>query len=299
MVKVADDKACSGRQRNCAATTSLTAPQIMNHQALTDSEFEQFRELLFKLSGINLSPSKKHLVIGRLSSRLRYYDLVSFKDYFELATKPGNETEKRRLLDLMTTNETYFFREPAHFEFLRKEILPTHPAGYPFRLWSAASSSGEEAYSIAMVLADSLNRSSSWSILGTDINTEVLQQAKQAKYPIDTSGHIPESYLKQYCLKGVDQEAGSLLIARPLRSRVDFKRFNLNSSAWTGLELFDVIFLRNVMIYFDTDTKQALVNKIVRQLKPGGYFIIGHSETIHDCSDRFERIKPSIYRLRD
>lgn len=292
-----EDKTWSGSPSNGVAAKAFLAPNMLNQKELTNEEFKQFSELFFELSGIKLSLSKKHLVTGRLSCRLRHYGLVNFTDYFKLATRAGNETEKQRLLDLLTTNETYFFREPIHFEFLRKEILPNYPREYPFRLWSAASSSGEEAYSIAMVLADFLSSRSSWSIIGTDINAEVLYRAQQAKYPIEIKEHIPECYLKKYCLKGFAQETGKLLIDSSLRSHVHFKKFNLNNSTWSGLEQFDVIFIRNVMIYFDANTKQGLVNKIINQLKPGGYLFTGLSETIHDCSDRFERIKPSIYRF--
>jgi chemotaxis protein methyltransferase CheR len=297
MTQVTEDKAWAGTQSNGVATTDFLAPKILDNKVLTEKEFKQFRELFFDLSGITLTANKKHLVTGRLSCRLRHYGLANFNDYFTLATRAGNETEKQRLLDLLTTNETYFFREPMHFEFLRTEILPNYPREYPLRLWSAASSSGEEAYSIAMVLADFLSCSSTWSILGTDINAEVLHRAQQAKYSIEIKEYIPERYLNKYCLKGFGQEAGKLLIDRSLRSHVDFKKFNLNNSTWSGLEQFDVIFIRNVMIYFDVKTKQELVNKTVRQLKPGGYLITGLSETIRDCSDRFERIKPSIYRF--
>ena len=292
-----EDKAWSCSLSDGEEKTAVWDPNVLNQKMITNKEFKQFSELFFDLSGIKLTVRKKHLVTGRLSCRLRHYGLANFNDYFKLATRAGNEAEKQCLLDLLTTNETYFFREPIHFEFLRKEILPNYPREYPLRLWSAASSSGEEAYSIAMVLADFMGLRSSWSILGTDINAEVLHRAKQAKYPIEIKDNIPKCYLNKYCLKGFAQEAGKLLIDSSLRSHVHFKKFNLNNSRWSGLEQFDVIFIRNVMIYFDASTKQELVNKIINQLKPGGYLITGLSETIRDSSDCFERIQPSIYRF--
>jgi chemotaxis protein methyltransferase CheR len=274
-------------------------PPAHMQQMLTDAEFEQFSELLAQMSGILLPPGKKQLVMNRLSCRLRHFGLARFHDYFLLATRKGNEAEKRKLIDLLTTNETYFFREPAHFEFLRSVILPAYPAAYPFRLWSAAASSGEEAYSSAMLLAEHFNRRSAWTVSGTDINEGILERARSAKYPIEACKHIPERYLKPYCLKGIAQEQGNLLIKSDIRSHVHFDSFNLNSPTWGSVGLFDVILLRNVMIYFAAQTRDALINRIIGQLKPGGYLFVGHAESVNDPSGRLERIRPSIFRLRD
>lgn len=280
-------------------TEPLLQTNLGMSKDLTDDEFKLFSQLFFDLSGIRLRENKKHLLIGRLSGRLRHYGLTSFKDYFELVTADGNEIEKQCLLDLLTTNETSFFREPIHFELLKNHILSKYPQNYPLKVWSAAASSGEEAYSVAMVLTDVLGCSGPWSIVGTDINLQVLQRARQAKYPITAASLIPQSYLKKYCLKGFDREAGNLLIAGALRSKVNFIHFNLNNENWHDLALFDVIFLRNIMIYFDIDTKRTMVKKMARQLKLGGYLIIGLSETIHDYEHHFEKVGPSFIALSD
>ncbi|MHB8950421.1 MAG: CheR family methyltransferase [Rhodoferax sp.] len=263
-------------------------------QVLSDTEFTHFQRFIFDAAGITLSSAKKALVAGRLSKRLTHHRLESFGDYFRLLSAPQHGAEVQIAVDLLTTNETYFFRESKHFDFLRQQALAARSRPQMFRVWSAASSSGEEAYSIAMVLADCLE-TTPWEVMGSDISTRVLAGAQRAHYSMERGRHIPQNYLQRFCLKGRDEHAGSLLVNRQLRSRVHFRQVNLNA-ALPELGPFDIIFLRNVMIYFNEETKRQVVARVVAQIKPGGYFCIGHSESLNDISQAVKPVAPSIYQ---
>ena len=261
--------------------------------SITDQEFARFQRFIFEMAGITLSASKQALVSGRLAKRLAFHQLESFSEYFHLLSSGHHNDEVQKAVDLLTTNETYFFRETKHFDFLRQQALAARGRSQPLRVWSAASSSGEEAYSIAMVLADCLG-DAAWEVLGTDISTHVLKGATRALYSMERARHIPPAYLRRFCLKGHDEYEGSLLINRHLRSRVHFRHLNLNT-ALPQLGQFDIIFLRNVMIYFNDDTNRQVVARVLSALKPGGYFCVGHSESLNDISDAVHPVAPSIY----
>lgn len=263
---------------------------------ISDTEFGQFQRFIYEAAGISLSTAKKALVCGRLSKRLTAHQLSSYGDYFQLLVSGKAPDEVQTAVDLLTTNETYFFREPKHFELLRELATAAsarRPAS-PFRVWSAASSTGEEGYSIAMVLADCLG-ASAWEVLGTDISSRVLQRARGGHYPLERTRLIPPAYLKRFCLRGQGEHEGTLLIERELRARLSFSHVNLNTEL-PRLGQFDVIFLRNVMIYFNGDTKRQVVARVLSMLKPGGHFCIGHSESLNDISTAVQQIAPSIYR---
>jgi len=261
---------------------------------ITDTEFGHFQRFIFEAAGITLSSAKKALVSGRLSKRLQARRLSTFSDYFELLKSGDDAEEVQTAVDLLTTNETYFFREAKHFELLHGVAKSTATSGQPFRIWSAASSTGEEAYSMAMVLADALP-GQPWEVVGSDISTRVLQRARNGHYPLERTRHIPPAYLKRFCLKGIDDQSGTLLVDRSIRQRVAFTQVNLNEGL-PNMGLFDMIFLRNVMIYFNGDTKRQVVGRVVATLKRGGHFCIGHSETLNDISDTLVQVAPSIYR---
>ncbi|HTP97477.1 MAG TPA: CheR family methyltransferase [Burkholderiales bacterium] len=261
---------------------------------ITDAEFARFQQLIFRTAGISLSPAKKALVCGRLGKRLQQRGFASYAEYFRCITGAGEANELQLAVDLLTTNETYFFREPKHFELLRRLALAAREARRPLRVWSAASSSGEEAYSSAMVLADCLG-DAPWEVLGSDISTRVLERARVAQYPLERARLLPAEYLKRFCLKGTGRQQGTLLVSRELRKRVQFRQVNLNAPL-PGLGEFDLIFLRNVMIYFNNDTKREVVGRMLPALKPGGCFVIGHSENLNGITDLLESVAPSVYR---
>jgi len=261
---------------------------------ITDTEFSRFQRFIFDAAGITLSSGKKALVCGRLAKRLQANKLSSYTEYFALLSSGKSASEVQMAVDLLTTNETYFFREPKHFELLRTLALGAASRPQPFRVWSAASSTGEECYSIAMVLADCLGQAA-WEVVGTDISTRVLERARAGHYPFERTKHIPPAYLKRFCLKGHGEQEGTLLIERQLRNRVNFAQVNLNTEL-PQLGSFDLIFLRNVMIYFNGDTKRSVVERVLAQLKPGGHFFIGHSESLNEISTAVHQVAPSIYR---
>jgi chemotaxis protein methyltransferase CheR len=241
-----------------------------------------------------MTNAKKALVAGRLGKRLVVHDMDSFGHYFRLLSSGQCADEVQIAVDLLTTNETYFFREIKHFEFLRKQVLKERSRPQPYRIWSAASSSGEEAYSMAMVLADCM-QTTPWEILGTDISTRVIAGARRALYVMDRGRHIPQDYLRRFCRKGTGQYEGQLLVDRSLRSQVSFQHANLNT-ALPEIGKFDMVFLRNVMIYFNNQTKREVVARVIATIKPGGYFCVGHSESLFDITQAVTMVAPSIYR---
>ncbi|UZD97776.1 protein-glutamate O-methyltransferase CheR [Pseudomonas corrugata] len=264
----------------------------MNNLVLSDKEFQQYRGMIFEVAGISLSDAKKALVSGRLASRVRQRDLSSYGDYFRLLIR--DRAERQVAVDLLTTNETYFFREPKHFAFLRERILPELVNCATLRVWSGACSTGEEPYSIAMTLAQALGNRA-WELLASDLSTRVLDKARAGLYRMVDAEDIPRPLLVRYCLKGVGENAGTLLIDPALRKRMRFEHINLNA-VLPALGEFEVIFLRNVMIYFDLETKRQVVQRMLPLLRPGGYFIVSHSESLNGVCDQLQVVAPSIYR---
>ncbi len=265
----------------------------MDHNNLTDLEFEQFRKFIYDKAGISLSSAKKPLVWGRLNKRLLIHSCTSFHEYFKLIHSEQHADELQLAIDLLTTNETFFFREQEHFEYLGREILAKEHFPH-FSLWSAACSTGEEPYSLAMTLSEYLGVSG-WNMLASDISTRVLEKARTGLYPIERSQTIPNNYLKKYCLKGQHEYDGSFLIEKKLRDRIRFCQINLNTHL-PNVGHYNVIFLRNVMIYFDFKTKQQVLERVCRALKPGGFLFVSHSESLAGLTDSLKMIRPSIYR---
>jgi chemotaxis protein methyltransferase CheR len=275
---------------------SRSAASPITGVSLSEREFTLFQEMIFRVAGITMSPAKKALVAGRLAKRVKHYGLTSFERYFRFITAAENKAELQIAVDLLTTNETYFFRERKHFDFLRNVLAERKSDIKPFRVWSAASSSGEEAYSIAMLLDDCLG-SSPWEVVASDISTRVLEKARSGIYSMARTDDIPQTYLKRYCLKGDGQNEGLLMVAPDLRSRVSFLQVNLNANL-PNIGEFDVIFLRNVMIYFSQDTKREVVERLYPRLRQGGYFMIGHSESLNGINNSLSVMQPSIYCRR-
>lgn len=269
----------------------------MHHLTLSDQEFIQFQTMIYDIAGISMSPAKKPLVSGRLAKRVKQCGLSSYGEYFRILMQKDKRDELQVAIDLLTTNETYFFREPKHFDFMRQQLSAMRRSGRPFRVWSAASSSGEEPYTIAMVLADVLG-GDAWEVVGSDISSRVLEKARGGHYPMTRIEGIPKNYLSRFCLKGTGPQEGTFLIDRSLRSRVSFLQVNLNETL-PKLGEFDIIFLRNVMIYFDMDTKRKVVERMLPLLRPGGYFVVSHSESLNGITDALKIVTPSVYLKPD
>jgi chemotaxis protein methyltransferase CheR len=278
-----------------AALAKLASPAPALRQAqISERDFQAIRAWIRRAAGISLSEQKKALVVGRLASRLRHYGLDSYGRYFELLQDGSRPEELQIAIDLLTTNETHFFREPKHFDFLREKILPQIPPGRLFRVWSAASSSGEEPYSIAMTLAEAINEAP-WEVVASDLSSRVLARARTGHYAMARAKTIPRHLLSKYCLKGIGAQEGTFLIDSQLRSRVQFMQLNLVDTL-PQLREFDVIFLRNVLIYFDAPTKREVILRMVPYLARGGYIIVGHSESLNGVSETLKSVQPSIYR---
>lgn len=256
--------------------------------------FQRIREAFRRASGIDLPENKRQLVAGRLFSHLKELGLADYDTYITLLLRPERSAERQRMVDLLTTNETYFFREPEHFRYLAEQLLPML-ARRPIRAWCAAASSGEEPYSLAMVLQDRLG-DGGWSLLASDLSTRVLERASQGLYPLQRLDLLPPEYLKRFCLRGTGEYHGHLLIRRELRERVRFCQHNLLDSA-ADLGMFDVIFLRNVLIYFNGATRSQVIERVLRQLRPGGWLIVGHSESLQGVNSALQLVRPSVYRL--
>jgi chemotaxis protein methyltransferase CheR len=266
----------------------------MQPTTLSDAEFAEVRDFAMRIAGISLNSSKKSLVVGRWGRRLEHHGFTSFRQYLDYLRNDRSGGEVQICLDLLTTNETHFFREPEHFRFLGEEILPKFAAGNRLRIWSAACSSGEEPYSIAMLLAAQLPHAN-WDLLATDISSRVLEAAAGGLYDASRARQIPPDYLRRFCLKGTGPQAGKILLDRELMQRVQFHRVNLNEPL-PALGEFDVILVRNVMIYFDTPTKSRIIERILRQLRPGGHLLIGHCDTLQGVPHGLINIQASVYR---
>jgi len=260
---------------------------------LNDNEFITIQKVIFQEVGIDLSSSKKLLVQSRLLKRLLFYKFDSYLDYIRLVQI--NAQERIEMINLITTNETYFFREMDHFEFLKKVIIPSHPFKKKFRFWSAAASVGAEAYSVAMILSEAMAKDD-WEVVGTDINTAVIKKARIGLYPEKWVDKIPMELRKKYCLKGRGRHKGQFLIDRGLVENMDFRVGNLMKHNFE-VGKFDVIFLRNVLIYFNDDTKQMVVDNVLKNLNVGGYFFISLTENLNMLKlPNLESVSTSIYK---
>ena len=265
---------------------------------ITDTEYSQFQAFIYKQVGIRFSGDKKTLLISRLGKRLRALELSSYQDYLDYVCGTGGQEELTNLLDLISTNKTDFFREPVHFDFLRETILPTLCDSRVVRIWSSASSSGEEPYTIAMTLHDAVPNPMQWDfkILASDISTRVLSKAAAGIYDEERVAGLDPQLVRRHFLKGKGEKANQFKVKPHVADIVRFRRINLMDETFPIRTPLDVVFCRNVMIYFDRDTQSRLVTKFHQYLKPGGYLFIGHSESLQWVEHPFTYVAPTIYR---
>jgi chemotaxis protein methyltransferase CheR len=265
--------------------------------AFSDQEFRTISEIMYAAAGLSYNDSKKSLIHSRLAPRIQKLGLDGFADYIGILENESEAAEFQMAVDLLTTNETYFFREPKHYDLLEEEFN-RHSNKGPLSIWSAAASFGDEAYSTAMLLSDmqiSGKIGPDWSILATDISHRVLLSAKEAVYPEDRLRAVPAERLRRYCLRGEGPAQGQVQIQDKLRSRVQFGQLNL-CKPFSGLGPFDVVFLRNVLIYFDAPTKIDVVDRVLTTLKPGGLFFLGTAEGRVPCSTPIKPVIPGAFR---
>ena len=268
---------------------------------MREAEYEFIRNLVYEHSRINLGSEKRELVAARLGKRLRATQLASVGEYCALLRDdPGDELG--HLIDAISTNHTYFFRETPHFEFLRDRLLPEVLAqtraerGQAFRAWSAACSSGEEPYSFAIALAEALGSDWPWRIEGTDISQRILARARAAIYPEDVVRRLPAANVRDYFQRGVGPQDGNYRVKPALTANVGFNHLNLLEGNPPFTEPFHLIACRNVMIYFDRQTQEELVNRLARWLRPGGYLFVGHSESLGAIRHPLKAVCPAVYR---
>jgi len=290
------------------AAAAIRQHEMTDRSTLSPGLFSKFQKLIYQEAGIWLATHKHALLTGRLARRLRLLGLSKMQEYYQLVTQPDQQHERAVMIDCITTNETHFFREPRHFEFLEKEVFPKWEqdaaAGERptrLRVWSAGCSSGEEPYSLAMLLLKHFPEAKGWEleVLGTDISTRVLEKARAATYPIEKSKDIPAEYLRAYMLKGKGDHKGVMKVSPELHRVVRFARVNLHADSYPIIGSFDLIFCRNVLIYFDQESKTKVIGGILRHISQSGLLFVGHSEHLGPIAPNLKTVAPTIHALAD
>jgi chemotaxis protein methyltransferase CheR len=264
---------------------------------LTGREFEQIRQLAYQTFGLDLKDGKEHLVSARLGKLIRQLGLGSFREYLEYVQDEGTGSALTSMVDALTTNYTSFNREPAHFEFLRSQVIPQLRNHDRISIWSAACSTGEEPYTLAFCLLEELGpaAASRMHVLATDISTRALEVCRAGIYPAERFQVFPLDWHRKYLLRGSGKWKGSYRVKNQVARLIEFQQRNLMDN-FTGIGPFPVIFCRNVMIYFDKTTQENLVNRMAACLEPGGYLMLGHSEGLSGINHPLTYVRPAIYR---
>ena len=272
---------------------------------LSEKDFQAFSTYIYREYGIKMPPVKRIMLQGRLLKRIRELKMNSYSEYREyFFSNEGQERELLNFLNVITTNKTDFFREPVHFEFLNDKVLPDFyrrdRTKEPFKVWSAGASSGEEGYSIAITLNEfKLNNPGfRYEILGTDISTQMLETGIKGVYKESKINMVPNSLKKRYFLRSKDRLNPTVRVIPELQKNIRFSYLNLMDQSYSESDGFDVIFCRNVLIYFDRITQEKVINRLCRHLKPDGYFFIGHSESLSGMNVPLDHVKPTIFRKK-
>jgi chemotaxis protein methyltransferase CheR len=274
----------------------------VHEETLSGRDFSKLCDFVYSEAGIRLGPEKKTMLEGRLKRRLRELNIDSYKGYCEyLFGDEGQRREITSFIDVVTTNKTDFFREPKHFDYLTQRALPelaARAAGQPLLVWSAGCSSGEEPYTLAMLLSEfgETRPGFRFHVLATDISTKVLAKAELGIYSGDDVEPVPLPLRRKYLMRSRERDAGQVRIVPELRKLVEFRRLNFMDSDYGVAEKVDAVFCRNVIIYFDRPTQEKILGRLSSYLKPGGYLFVGHSETLHDMDLPLEALGPALYR---
>jgi chemotaxis protein methyltransferase CheR len=263
---------------------------------LSSAQFGAVSNLVHRVSGINLHDGKFELVRARLATRIRELGIPDFDSYFSVLDRDASGRELTRLIDILTTNKTSFFREPRHFDMLRRRVVPElYVPGTPLRIWSAGCSSGEEPYTLAMVLHEEIKHHGDVRILATDISARMLAHARQGVYAEETMQDVPATLRQQHFRRVDATQPRQYVIGDGLRDMIRFAQLNLMED-WPMTGPFDLVCCRNVMIYFDKATQQKLVERFWDMVSPGGYFFAGHSESFAALDHAFTYVQPAVYR---
>lgn len=268
---------------------------------LSNADFKRLSDCIYNGYGIKMPEEKKVMLQSRLQKRLRAMKIKSFTEYCDLVLDSDDTSELINMIDVVSTNKTSFFRESVHFDFMQESVLPEFYDKNTYgslNVWSSACSSGEEAYSVAMTIEEFKRNQNliDYTILGTDISTEILQKAVNAIYLESRASDIPMELRRNYLLRSKDKENPKVRIIRDLRKKVRFQRLNLMKSNYPVGQKFDIIFCRNVLIYFDQPTQEKVINKLCSRLKTNGYFFLGHSESVTGMDVPLKLIKPTIFK---
>lgn len=283
------------------AESSLEQPP---HLSVSPFLFQKFQKLIYAETGIWLGSSKTALLCGRLFRRLRELEIGSLKDYYEIVSQTDQAEERARMIDAITTNETRFFREPRQFEFLTKSIFPrwqstaqSEHRARRLRIWSAGCSSGEEPYTIAMLMRHHFAAESEWDIriVASDISNRVLEKARRGIYPIGRLGELPPELLQEYMLRGSANHEGEMKVKVDIQKMIDFRRINLHDETSLPEAPFDAIFCRNVLIYFDSASKQKVVKNLLHNLVANGLLFVGHAENLANMTNELHSVESTIY----
>ena len=274
-------------------------------EGLSNANFDRLRALIYDECGINLSPDKKTMMEIRIKRRLGNLDIDSFGEYCDhVFSREGHAKELVHLIDVITTNKTDFFREPGHFDYLVSKALPDLAArkggNRKSLIWSAGCSTGEEPYTLAMVLSEYCQECPGFrfNLLATDISTAVLGKAATGIFKSEVVSPVPESLRRKYLMRSRDPESDLFRVVPELRALIEFRRVNFMDSDFGLAELPEIIFCRNVIIYFDRPTQVRLLEKLTGHLAPGGYFFAGHSESLQGMDLALVPVAPSVYRKR-
>ncbi|WP_217450817.1 CheR family methyltransferase [Vogesella oryzae] len=262
----------------------------------SEADFLAVRSLLYNKTGIALSDAKNHMAYARLAKRVRHQGFKSFADYLALLDSAAGAGEWEHFINALTTNLTSFFRESHHFDILRQHAQQHAEGSNPYRVWSSAASTGEEPYSILFTLAQTL-QAGRYDIVASDIDTQVLTKAASGVYSADRVAKLDPSLLKQFFVRGVGSNNGKVKVKSVFARQVQFRQINLVDASWPQLGVFDVIFCRNVLIYFDKQTQAGILEHFARHLKPHGLLLLGHSENIQHISNTFAPCGKTAYRL--
>ena len=274
---------------------------VFQRVSLSDKDFKRLSEFIYTNYGIKMPQQKKIMLEGRLQKRLRHWGFDNFAQYCDFVfSEQGQQAEVIHMIDVVSTNKTDFFRESAHFDFMTEHILPEYQAKgvNHLNIWSSACSSGEEPYTIAMVMNEFIEKNKAYlryNVLCTDISSEILAKAKQGIYQLDRIENIPLSLKRKYFLRSKGNDKPTVRIIPELRKKMSFMRLNLMDPWYNVPEKYDIIFCRNVLIYFDFETQEKVINKLCDQLKPGGYFFLGHSESAINKNVPLKQLKPTIF----